>query len=320
MTASHPRPRPAPNPLCDRGADGLRDRVLVRHAAGGDRPAMETLLRRHQGWIFNLALRMLWNREDAEDATQEILLRLAGRLSSFRGDSAFGTWAWRIAVNHLLDCRRSRAERAVSGFACYGQVLESIPDEPWGAGAQPGPEADLLAEEVKIGCVTGMLLCLDREQRLAFLLGAVFEATDQVAAAVLSLRPEAFRQRLARARRQLGQFMADRCGLVDPANPCRCARKTAGFIRAGIVDPDRLQFVAAHRRRIREVAPERARRLDHMIDELCSGQVRDQPFFEFDADVLTARLRLLLRGRRLRTLLDPSRGNPEAVDRPPSCR
>jgi len=89
--------------------------------------------------------------------------------------------------------------------------------------------------EAMISCASGMLLCLDRKQRLTFILGAIFEVSDTVAAEVLEITPDNFRQRLARARRDLRSFMNDKCGLVNQANPCRCAKKTLGFIQAGYV-------------------------------------------------------------------------------------
>ena len=84
-----------------------------------------------------------------------------------------------------------------------------------------------------MSCVSGMLLCLDREQRLTYILGEIFGVTDTVAAELLEISSENFRQRLARARRDLHNFMNDKCGLVNSANPCRCAKKTRGFIEAG---------------------------------------------------------------------------------------
>lgn len=81
----------------------MADLELVRLATGGDAGAVQTLLRRHQPWIFNLALYMLQGRADAEDATQEILLKVTTALGSFRGASSFRTWARRLAVNHVLD-------------------------------------------------------------------------------------------------------------------------------------------------------------------------------------------------------------------------
>jgi len=84
----------------------------VARAKGGDREALEALVRRHQAWIYNIALRMLYHPQDAEDATQEILIKALTRLSSFEGRSSFRTWLYRIVVNHVLNMKRGRRETA----------------------------------------------------------------------------------------------------------------------------------------------------------------------------------------------------------------
>jgi DNA-directed RNA polymerase specialized sigma24 family protein len=66
---------------------------------------------------------MLWHPEDAQDATQEILLRVVTHLSSFRGDSSFMTWVYQIAANHLLSCGRSRLEAQRLTFESFGKDL-----------------------------------------------------------------------------------------------------------------------------------------------------------------------------------------------------
>ncbi len=268
-----------------RGGAGT-DEALAAAGAAGDRAALETLLERYGGFVHNLALRMLWDVRDAEDATQEILVKIATRLASFRGESALRTWVWRVAANHLLSRRRGRVEEVVHDFDCYATSLAALPDED-----EPGPEERLLVEEAKVGCTMGMLLCLDREQRLAFVLGEVFGATDAEGADALGTTREGFRQRLSRARRQLRAFLDGRCGLADPANPCRCARKTRAFVRAGIVDPERLQFTAAHRARVEQVAPARADALDRAAAEL-ARLWRGHPFY--DPPALAEALRALV--------------------------
>jgi RNA polymerase sigma factor (sigma-70 family) len=255
------------------GGETAGDDALAAAATAGDRHALEALLGRHHGWIHNLALRMLWDVRDAEDATQEILLKVATRLASFRGESAVRTWVWRLAANHLLSRRRGRVEEIVHDFDCYGSALAALADE------EPGPEERLLVQEARIGCTIGMLLCLEREQRLAFVLGEIFGATDAEGAEALGATRDGFRQRLSRARRQLQAFLTGRCSLVDPANPCRCARKTRAFVRAGIVDPARRQFSAAHRARVEEVAPTRADAL-HSATAAFARLWREHPYYE----------------------------------------
>jgi RNA polymerase sigma factor (sigma-70 family) len=250
------------------------DEALARSAVDGDLGALGRLLARQQGWIFNVALRLLQVRADAEDATQDILLRITTRLATFRHDCAFRTWAYRVAMNHLLDRRRSRAEAAVHGFECYAAYLAAAPDEA------ASPEEALVVEEAKHACLLGMLLCLDRPHRLAFILGALLDVDDALGAAALDVSRDNYRQRLSRARRQLRAFMAGTCGLVDPANPCRCARKTRSFVRDGIVDPERLVFAANHLDAARRAARRDAARVDgavgDVLRDLC-GPATDYP-------------------------------------------
>src|ERR1700732_5335274 len=91
--------------------------------------------------------------------------------------------------------------------------------------------------------------------------------------------PENFRQRLARARRDLRNFMNDKCGLVNQANPCRCAKKTRGVIRAGCVDPQNLLFVRARICEVREAAP-KVHEAINTLDEQCAEIFRGHPFYK----------------------------------------
>jgi hypothetical protein len=140
-------------------------------------------------------------------------------------------------------------------------------------------EVRLLVTEAMISCVSGMLLCLDREQRLTYILGAILGVSDTVGAELLEISSENFRQRLARARRDLHSFMDDKCGLVNRANPCRCAKKTRGFIQAGHVDPEHLLFAQAHIRQVQEVVPQ-AYQTIRTLDDQYADIYRQHPFYE----------------------------------------
>ncbi len=268
------------NPLADSSPDH-EDQSLVLRARSGDRQALEDLVRRHQAWIYNIAVRMLYHPQDAEDATQEILIKVLTRLSSFEGRSSFRTWLYRIVVNHVLNMKRGRVEvRHVSiDFASYGAALDDTPElelaDPKGTSA----DTELLVTEAMLACTSGMLLCLDREQRLTFILGAILGVSDTVAAEVLGITPDNFRQRLARARRDLRNFMNDKCGLVNQANPCRCAKKTRGFIQAGHVDPQNLLFVRERICEVREAAPKVHEAID-TLDGKCAEIFRGHPFYK----------------------------------------
>jgi RNA polymerase sigma factor (sigma-70 family) len=239
------------------------DEDLVSRAQAGEKDALDKLVRRHQPWVYNIAIRMLWHREIAEDATQEILIKVVTKLSTFRGQSQFRTWLYRIAVNHLLNVRKSEAEEATTTFTDMGRALDDTPDLDL-----PDPNAvpvdlPVLVEEARVACMTGMLLCLDRRQRLAFILGEVFGVASEFGAEVMDVSPDNFRQLLSRARRDLYQFMNEKCGLVNLTNPCRCKKKTRAYMQAGYVDPHNLQFAAKRLASVNSVAPDR-------LDELQS--------------------------------------------------
>jgi RNA polymerase sigma factor (sigma-70 family) len=217
--------------------------ALVRRAQDGDRLALAELVSAVKDGIYNLALRMLWHPEDAEDATQEILIKLVTRLGSFRGDAAFTTWAFRVAANHLLTTRRRRAEQPLTFDAFAADLAEGLSDP-----RDHGIDERLLEEEVKIGCTQGMLLCLDREHRLAYILGEVFAIDSTQAATITETTPQAFRKRLQRSRQRIAAFMHGHCGIVNPERPCRCRRRINTAIETGRVAPTALRF-ATHPRR-----------------------------------------------------------------------
>ncbi len=214
----------------------------VERARNGERAALERIVTAIRDDIYGLALRMLWHPEDAEDATQEILIKVITRLHSFRGDSAFTTWVFRVAANHLLTMRRRRMEDPALSLEAFGEDLATGLSAE-GFRGEYDADAALLEEEVKVGCTSGMLLCLDREQRIAYVLGEVFGVSSDEAAKILEISAAAYRQRLSRARQRVRGFMGGHCGLVNPGAACRCARRVDRAIQLGRLDPDRLLFV-----------------------------------------------------------------------------
>ena len=230
----------------------------MREAQDGAREALERVVRAIQDDVYGIALRFLWHPEDAEDATQEILVRVVTRLAGFRGESAFRTWVYRIASNTLLNLRRGRMEERRWTFEAFGEDLDrGLSDDP--VSLEQPVERALLLEEVRIGCSLGMLLCLERPARLSYILGEILELDHREAAAVLDIAPAAFRQRLARARAAVSDFMLARCGLVNPANPCRCRRRVGAAVALGRLDPGRL----LHARNL-----QRARAFPELLEEI----------------------------------------------------
>jgi RNA polymerase sigma factor (sigma-70 family) len=253
------------------------DESFVEKARGGNMDALDALVRRHQLWVFNLALRMVWQREVAEDAAQEILIKAVTKLSTFAGNSTFRTWLYRIAVNHLLNVRKSEMEEKKMTFTDMGASLDGVKNEDLPDERSLPVETKILVEEAKLGCITAMLMCLDRRQRLAFILGEVFGETSEAGGEAMGETAANFRQLLTRARHDLYQFMNQKCGLVNQANPCRCARKARGFMRNGWLDANSLQFSKDRIADVRDVA---ASRLDELqsLDRQHAQLYRMQPF------------------------------------------
>jgi RNA polymerase sigma factor (sigma-70 family) len=256
------------------------DADLVQQALGGDREALEALILRHQAWVYNIAVRMVFRPQDAEEVTQEVLVKVVTKLSTFKGESSFRTWLYRIAANHVLNMKRQWAEAHTTTFAAYGAAIQATPDLDLPDPKSVPVEVPLLVEETKNACTLGMLLCLDRKQRLTFTLGGILGVSDTVGGEVLEVTADNFRQSLTRARRDLHSFMNQQCGLVNKNNPCRCPKKTRGFIDAGHVDPKNLLFAQQHVERIRTVAPETAREVDDIVEQQHVAIFRDQPFFQ----------------------------------------
>ena len=281
----------------------VEDDWLARRASGGDSEALEQLVQRHQVWVYNVAVRMLAHPHDAEDATQEIFIKAVTRLASFEGRSTFRTWLYRIVVNHVLNMKRGRLEPEALTFSCYAHGLDNTPDQDLPDQSSVPVDVRLLVEEARISCTSGMLLCLDRGQRLVYILGEILNVGDAVGAELLEISPENFRQRLSRARRDLHSFMNDKCGLVNSANPCRCAKKTRGFMKAGYIDATSLLFARARMTHVRDVVPATARAVA-ALDEQCARIYREHPFYE-PPDIAQA-LRRLIDSREFRRAVDLS--------------
>lgn len=220
----------------------METQKLVRLAAEGDKGALEQLLTGVQDLVFNLSLRMLGTIHDAEDASQEILIRVMTNLASFRGESAFTTWVFRIAVNHLKNYKKSMFAQHPLSFEYYGEDIMSgkekdIPDLTMGV------DRNLLEQELKLSCTNVMLQCLDTDSRCIYILGTMFRVDSRLAAEILEISPEAYRQRLSRIKKKMAGFLEEYCGLSGKG-VCSCSKRISYAIATHRVNPEKPEYTS----------------------------------------------------------------------------
>ncbi len=213
---------------------------LVDKAVSGDRQALQDLIVSVEDMIYNLSLRMLGSPHDAEDGAQEIIIKIITQLSTFRKESAFSTWVYRIASNYLIGCKKSMFAQRPLSFEFYGEDIR--------AGFIPNTEdllqrvdENVLAEELKQSCTNVMLQCLDPESRLIYVLGVMFKADSKICGEILDITPEAYRQRLSRIRKKVGEFLGEYCGL-SRAGCCDCKKRVGFAIKSQRLNPNHLEY------------------------------------------------------------------------------
>jgi len=267
---------------------------LAERAQNGERQALERLLRGLQDPLYRLALRFLGHPEAARDATQEVLILVITQLSSFRGESAVTTWAYRVASRHLLrQKRRAKRARFDSLEAQLGQPENAI--EPV---LLETAEDRVLEEELFLGCTQAMLRALEPAQRIAFVLGAVLELEASEAAAVLEITEPTFRKRLSRARSTLDAFVSRNCGVANSAARCRCAFQVNHAHRQGRLDPAHLRYAVP----VKQTSVEALRAVGEIARVKRSLELyRAQPRFDAPED-FSARVREMLESARTLSL------------------
>ncbi len=225
--------------------------ALIEKATAGDKESLETVILSVQDLVFNLSLRMLGTFPDAEDAAQDILLKILTHLSSFKGESAFSTWVFRIAINHLKNYQKHVFAKFPLSFEFYGDDINNgnIDDVP---DLTQNVEKSILAEELKLSCTNVMLQCLDPESRCIFILGTMFKVDSRIAGDILGVSPEAYRQRLSRIRRKMADFLIEYCGEYGSGR-CRCANRVNYAIQNHRINPAQLDFTSAVPKKIIEV-------------------------------------------------------------------
>jgi RNA polymerase sigma factor (sigma-70 family) len=267
------------NPFTEKYTEDKTDEALIEKAVNGDKYALEEIIKRHQDWIYNIALRMVFYSDEAKDITQEVLIKILTKLSTFRMQSSFRTWAYRIVINHVLNMKKSKGEKShATNFSDYGKAIDETPDYDLSYETNFSFDTNTVIEEVKLSCMNAMMLCLDREQRIIFILGALFGVTDRVGSEVMEISRENFRQKLSRARKELYNFMSDKCGLIHKNNSCHCRKKAKALVDSGYVNPDNLMFNTNYVYKIKQATGQNLERFSSYVEKEADTLFLEQPF------------------------------------------
>ncbi|MFM7332339.1 MAG: RNA polymerase sigma factor [Brachymonas sp.] len=279
----------------------------IQRAQAGDWLALDEVLRMIQPGIYALALRMMGHKEDARDATQEILLRVTTHLSQFSAQAQFPTWAYQVARNHLLNCVTRAKEAPTYSFEDFQKHLDEgllVANAEQRSHEQLQPEEKLAAKRMGLACTQGMLMCLDRDQRIAYILDAVLGFDSKQAAEILQIPAATFRKRLQRARDRLETFAQKSCGLVSSQASCQCSHQVAAVqTRFAAGQPIRWQGLA--------VTKQEAMQVQSLWDDMeaasnITALLRSHPNYQAPENLLAA-IRVLLVERFQSSTANPAK-------------
>lgn len=214
------------------------DNELIQKILSGDIIALTTLVEKHQPFIYNLAWKLTGNIADAEDLTQETLVKIITNLRTFKQQSSFTTWAYRIAKNQFLNDKNKSSNLLSSSFEELGNRLDNAPNIDL-TQDEINEKKDLI-KELRLQCLAGMLLCLTKEQRMIYIIGEIFGADHTVGSEIMEITKDNYRMKLSKARKELYNFMQNKCGLVDQRNPCRCHKKITFVMETGLINAKNL--------------------------------------------------------------------------------
>lgn len=266
-----------------------KEAIWIKRSINGDRTALNELIKSIQPFIYNVALKYTGNPNDADDLTQEVLVKIITNLSSFKAKSSFQTWVYRITVNQFLHTARKPMEDRWKDFDDFANQLNAIPSPD--LSVEEEEEQILRTKTARTRCMSGMLMCLTREQRLLYLIGDVFKVDHNVGAEVFNLSKDNYRKKLSRTRKEFHAFMNRQCGLVNLENPCRCSKKAKAMEAAGRMETNKKMFDPAYSATIEKYVEKHADEVADIVDRKYIEFFQKHPTKEdFDSNTIITEL------------------------------
>lgn len=189
----------------------VSEKKIIEKVLGGDANAFEELVLRYEKTVYNLALRMVGDRDDAFDMTQEAFIKAYGSLSSFRGDSKFSVWIYRITTNVCLDFLRSKSRKQQVSLTVSDDDEDAQLDIP---DPSSTPEQQLI-KKISMQSVEEGLKTLPDKQRQILVMRELGGMSYAEIGAALSLEEGTVKSRIFRARKRLCAFLLDSGNIPD---------------------------------------------------------------------------------------------------------
>jgi len=191
-----------------------------------EKPTIDSLVEKYSRRVFNLAYRLMGNRQDAEDITQDTFLLVYRRLDEFRGDSAIYTWIYRIAVNNCLQAKRKLTRVYIDSLdEKIEQFKHDIPAEvsDWENNPEKRYLYDELLHTIRQECFHFMSFRLTDEQRVVYILWVVMNFSLDDISAILQIDKDTVKARLQRAKANLRSYFRSRCQwILEGKHTCSC--------------------------------------------------------------------------------------------------
>lgn len=184
------------------------EKTMVARASGGDSAAFNRLMEMHEGRMYAVALRMCANREDAQDCLQEAMLRIYRAIGSFKGQSSFATWVYRITMNTCLDELRRKKNR-------QNTSLDSLLDMGWSpVDESNAPEKQAMRSETR-KVLDAAIASLPEDMRSAVVLRDIQGFSYDEIAAMLEINVGTIKSRISRGREKLREKLKENAELFD---------------------------------------------------------------------------------------------------------
>ncbi len=195
----------------------------------------DRLYRDNQAKVYRLALALTGNAHDAEDVTQEAFFRAFRSYDTFRGQSSFFTWIYRITLNVANDHLKYRSKLPYQMLTeDMGYPLEEVID----TNPANNPETELLAHQVRIKCLHSLTECLQANERKVFCLAITLGLPHKLVAEILDCSVASVKTTLHRAKKRWFGYMENMCQFIKKDNPCNCKQYVRFALSQAVITKD----------------------------------------------------------------------------------